>query len=160
MKRIDALLEHYGESHQNPANIRIHKICVPTIVFTVYGLLWSIPLPDTMRYSLSIGGIGYANIASLIFLLGLVYYVQLSWILSLGMAAMSLVFLALLGGLEKAGVNILALSIVIFVVAWIGQFVGHKIEGKKPSFFEDLQFLLIGPAWTLAPIYKRLGIHY
>ena len=73
---------------------------------------------------------------------------------------MSLVFLALLGVLPQPGVNILVLSMVVFVVAWIGQFVGHKIEGKKPSFFEDLQFLLVGPAWTLAPLYERLGIRY
>ena len=50
------------------------------------------------------------------------------------------------------------LSLAIFIVAWIGQFIGHKIEGKKPSFFEDLQFLLIGPAWLLSFIYNKLGI--
>ena len=48
----------------------------------------------------------------------------------------------------------------IFVLAWIGQFIGHKIEGEKPSFFEDLQFLLIGPDWLLGAIYQKLGIRY
>ena len=51
-------------------------------------------------------------------------------------------------------------SLIIFVIAWIGQFIGHKIEGKKPSFFEDIQFLLIGPAWLLSFIYNKLGIKY
>lgn len=37
----------------------------------------------------------------------------------------------------------------IFVVAWIAQFYGHHVEGKKPSFFADLQFLMIGPLWLL-----------
>ena len=46
------------------------------------------------------------------------------------------------------------------MLAWIGQFIGHKIEGEKPSFFEDLQFLLIGPAWLLGAIYQKLGIRY
>ena len=46
----------------------------------------------------------------------------------------------------------------IFVIAWIGQFLGHKIEGKKPAFFKDLQFLLIGPLWLLSFIYNKLNI--
>ena len=52
------------------------------------------------------------------------------------------------------------ISVMIFIPAWIGQFIGHKIEGRKPSFFKDLQFLLIGPAWLLSFIYKKLGIRY
>ncbi len=51
-------------------------------------------------------------------------------------------------------------ALVVFVVAWIGQFIGHKIEGKKPSFLQDLQFLLIGPVWLLGFIYRNLGIRY
>jgi uncharacterized membrane protein YGL010W len=51
-------------------------------------------------------------------------------------------------------------SLVIFVAAWIGQFIGHAIEGKRPSFFKDLQFLLIGPLWLLAAAYRRLGLRY
>ena len=50
--------------------------------------------------------------------------------------------------------------LILFVVGWLFQFIGHKVEGKKPSFFEDLQFLLIGPAWLLAAIYRKLGIRY
>jgi uncharacterized membrane protein YGL010W len=52
------------------------------------------------------------------------------------------------------------ISLIIFFVAWIGQFYGHKVEGKKPSFLKDIQFLLIGPAWLMHFIYKRLGIPY
>jgi uncharacterized membrane protein YGL010W len=50
--------------------------------------------------------------------------------------------------------------VIIFVVAWIGQFYGHKVEGKKPSFLKDIQFLLIGPAWLMHFIYRKLGIPY
>ena len=48
--------------------------------------------------------------------------------------------------------------ITLFVIAWVGQFYGHKIEGKKPSFFDDLQFLLIGPLWVAEPWLRRQGI--
>ena len=51
-------------------------------------------------------------------------------------------------------------SIIVFIFAWILQFLGHKIEGKKPSFFKDIQFLLIGPAWLLAFIYNSFKIKY
>ena len=53
-----------------------------------------------------------------------------------------------------------ASSLAIFVIAWVGQFIGHKIEGKKPSFFEDLQFLMIGPLWLLGHLYRKFGIRY
>jgi uncharacterized membrane protein YGL010W len=51
-------------------------------------------------------------------------------------------------------------SLAIFVVAWIGQFIGHHIEGKRPSFFKDVQFLMIGPLWLMAAAYRRAGLRY
>jgi uncharacterized membrane protein YGL010W len=51
-------------------------------------------------------------------------------------------------------------SIIIFALAWVGQFYGHAVEGKKPSFLKDVQFLMIGPAWVLAFLYRKLGIKY
>ena len=56
--------------------------------------------------------------------------------------------------------NALAVAAVVFVLAWVGQFIGHLIEGRKPSFFEDVKFLLVGPAWLLASVYRRAGIRY
>ena len=64
--------------------------------------------------------------------------------------------LALLSLLPEAAV--LPLSLAIFVLAWIGQFIGHKIEGKKPSFLDDLRFLLIGPLFVLSFLYRRLNL--
>ena len=62
--------------------------------------------------------------------------------------------------LTLLGSNTLAIAAAVFVVAWIGQFIGHAIEGKKPSFFEDVKFLLVGPAWLLHFVYRRAGIRY
>jgi uncharacterized membrane protein YGL010W len=160
MRTLVQWLDSYGQSHKHPVNILLHKICVPTIVFTVYGMLWTVPLPDSLRGLIRIGNIGYANLASLTLAAGLLFYLRLSLRMAAGMAMMSVTMLALLGWLEARGVDIALLSLCLFVLAWIGQFVGHKIEGKKPSFFEDLQFLLIGPAWTLAALYRALGIRY
>jgi uncharacterized membrane protein YGL010W len=60
--------------------------------------------------------------------------------------------------IELSGARLWLVSIIIFVSAWIGQFIGHKIEGQKPSFMDDLQFLLIGPAWLMSFIYKKFGV--
>ena len=56
--------------------------------------------------------------------------------------------------------QLLWLAIAVFVVAWIAQFIGHHIEGRRPAFFTDLVYLLIGPAWIVAKIMRRLGIAY
>ena len=142
VRAIDTLLAQYSESHLNPTNEVIHFVCVPIIVFTLLGLLWSVhPL---------------AAVAAA--LAALWYYFKLSKPFALGMLLMSACMLALLAALPDKAV--LPLSIAIFVLAWIGQFIGHKIEGKKPSFFDDLRFLLIGPLFVLGFLYRRLRVAY
>ena len=63
--------------------------------------------------------------------------------------------------IEKSGIMPLwLLCVILFVLAWLGQFYGHKIEGKKPSFLKDIQFLMIGPAWLMSFIYQKLGVKF
>jgi uncharacterized membrane protein YGL010W len=158
MRRIDELLEEYGESHRNSTNKTIHWICVPLIFFSIVGLIASIPPGFVQRLS---DGNPYANWATVIMVIVLIYYVSLSIPLSIGMFLFGLLCLFLARILAASDVAPLwAISLGIFVVAWIGQFYGHKVEGKKPSFFKDIQFLLIGPAWLMHFIYKKLGIPY
>lgn len=52
-------------------------------------------------------------------------------------------------------VNLIYASLIIFILSWIGQFYGHKIEGAKPSFLKDLEFLLIGPLWVIKKLNKK-----
>lgn len=159
MRKIDELLSEYGESHQNETNKAIHWICVPLIFLSIVGLVASIP-SDLVQSLLGYGN-PYANWAAIVLILVLAYYVSLSIPLSVGMMLFGALCLFLVNGITKINVAPLWLvSIIIFVVAWIGQFYGHKVEGKKPSFFKDIQFLLIGPAWLMHFIYKRLGIPY
>lgn len=46
------------------------------------------------------------------------------------------------------------------MVAWIFQFIGHKVEGKKPSFFEDVQYLWVGPLFVLSRLFVKLGVRW
>jgi uncharacterized membrane protein YGL010W len=159
MRRIDELLVEYGESHQNSTNKAIHWICVPLIFFSVVGLIASIPSGLVQQF---LGeGNPYANWATVTLVLVLIYYVSISIPLSIGMMLFGCLCLFVANMITKVDIAPLwQVSLIIFAVAWVGQFYGHKVEGKKPSFFKDVQFLLIGPAWLMHFIYKRLGIPY
>ena len=171
MRKIDTLLNEYGESHQNKTNKLIHWICVPAIFFSIVGLVWSIPLGPLKSIVLgflhaSIEGFQYVNWATITLCFILIYYIYLSIKLTFGMAVFSIGCLYLCNLLEKLilsktiNIELWVISLFIFVIAWIFQFIGHKIEGKKPSFLKDLQFLMIGPAWLMHFIYKILNIKY
>ena len=121
--------------------------------------LWSIPSGPLA--SLPAGTLApFANWATVFVLLSLVYYVALSRVLFLAMLPVTAVVLYGNYLLSQSGAPLLLLSAGIFAGAWVGQFIGHKIEGKKPSFFKDLQFLMIGPAWLLSFILGKAGIRY
>lgn len=159
MRKIDALLTEYGASHQNKTNKLIHWICVPAIFFSIVGLIASIP--SGVVQSVMGEGNPYANWAAVVLVLVTIYYVSLSIPLSLGMVLFALLCLYLTRILVSLNIAPLwGMSVFVFVIAWIGQFYGHKVEGKKPSFFKDVQFLLIGPAWLMHFMYKKLGIPY
>jgi uncharacterized membrane protein YGL010W len=159
MRKIDQLLAEYGESHQNSTNKTIHWICVPLIFFSIVGLVASIP-SSTVQFVLGEGN-PYANWAAVVLILVLIYYVSLSIPLSIGMMLFGVLCLFVVNFISRLTTAPLwVVSLIIFFIAWIGQFYGHKVEGKKPSFLKDIQFLLIGPAWLMHFIYKRLGIPY
>ena len=139
-RAIDVLLARYAESHRNPVNELIHIVCIPAIVFSLLGILWAM----------------HPVVALAVVAAALVYYARLSRPFALGMAVMAAVMLGLLNMLPDG--TVLVTSIAVFVLAWIGQFVGHHIEGKKPSFFDDLRFLLIGPLFVLSFFYRRIRL--
>ncbi|CAF2411248.1 unnamed protein product [Rotaria sp. Silwood2] len=136
----------------------IHKICVPTIAFTVLGFLWSIPLPKFVRQNF--GNLFSHFIPMLAIGPILTFYFRLSTKMAVTMLVIVLCELALLAKMQQKRIRIFRLSLAIFILAWIGQFIGHGIEGKKPSFLEDLQFLAVGPLWTLASAFRVLNIEY
>lgn len=140
MKAIDQWFDEYGESHQNPLNKLMHWICVPLITFSVLGMLWSI----------------HPTVAIMAVVTSLVFYIALSWRIAAAMLGVSVLMLLILEAMPV----VFWPSVIIFVVAWVGQFIGHHIEGKKPSFFKDMQFLLIGPIWLLGFVFRKIGLRY
>ncbi len=155
MRPLSQWLDEYGESHQNPANKTIHWICVPLIMLSIIGLLSDIPVPAALS-----GVSPYLNWAVVLLIPAIVYWFAHSVSLGVGIAIVWLGIFVVTNWLDTLAPPLWLTSIAIFVGAWIGQFIGHSIEGKRPSFFKDLQFLLIGPLWLLAALYRRLGIPY
>ena len=157
MKKIDHLFSEYAESHQNSTNKMIHWICVPLIFWSILGFISLIPSPHVF--------IEYFEMISIVSLVVIFlvtfFYFRLSWRIALIMVFIMLlmehlVYFINIEFQHKSWICFLS----VFVLSWIGQFYGHKIEGKKPSFLKDLQFLLVGPIWLLHFILKKLGIKY
>ncbi|HMT30209.1 MAG TPA: DUF962 domain-containing protein [Bacteroidia bacterium] len=159
MARIHALLKEYGESHQNSTNKLIHWVCVPAILVSLLGMVWSIPVPAIFQ-EIQFGPF-HLNWSWLVIFGSLIYYFSLSIKLAIGMMFFT-AWLLLIGYVFATFVPLplWATCLIVFTIAWVGQFWGHKIEGKKPSFMKDIQFLLIGPAWLLSFIFKKFGIPY
>ncbi len=140
-RKIDILIDHYGQSHQNPTNEVIHFVAIPLIMLSLCGLMFALH-----------PWLAYAFIAA-----SMVYYARLNWLFFGLMCAWSALIIGLL---HAMGNQVLLLSAAIFVGAWIAQFIGHKIEGKKPSFLEDIQYLWIGPLFVLSKLLRQLGIRW
>ena len=152
MQTLQQLLDKYAESHQNKTNKIIHYFCVPAIFFSVIGLLMSIP-SNLIQNLTGISDSLYANWEVVALIPVLLFYIRLS--LKMTFLILGFSILCILGNFQmKVFVELWQVSVVIFVIAWIIQFYGHKIEGKKPSFLDDIKFLMIGPAWILDDIFK------
>ena len=149
------LLNEYAESHRHGTNQLIHNIFVPLIFLSVIGMLWEVKLPLALDFL----GSENLNMAMIGTLLVFLYYLSRSFSVSLGMLIMSTIGLVVCYLADDA-VSIWRLSVAVFVVSWVFQFIGHRIEGKRPSFLKDVEFLLVGPMWVLAKLYDRLNIKY
>ncbi len=147
------LLAEYSADHQNPFNRRMHSICVPLIAIALIALLWSIPFPDAWVAAAPWLNFGTLALAGLC-----VYYLALAPRLGVGMLLVALAVVPLVAATDQLAVPLWLTALLVFTVGWIGQFVGHYVEGRRPSFFRDVRFLLIGPLWVLAKLYAALGI--
>jgi uncharacterized membrane protein YGL010W len=138
-RRIDQLLAHYGESHQHPVNERIHFVAIPLIMLTLIGLMFEI----------------HPAVAYVFLTASMFYYLRLSLVFSMVMAVWTLIMLVLVNAM---GEHRLVICVLVFMGAWVLQFIGHKLEGKKPSFFEDVQYLWVGPLFVLRPLLLRFNL--
>jgi uncharacterized membrane protein YGL010W len=155
MKSAQAWFDEYGESHRHPTNELLHWICVPVIVLSVFGMLASLPVPQAWTAAAP-----WLNWGTLTAVAALAYYFAVSVPLALAMIPLFMALYAILLWMDRFVTPVWIICLILFVLAWIGQFVGHVFEGRRPSFFKDVQFLLIGPIWLLSHVFRRAGIRY
>ncbi len=152
MKTMQQWFSDYAVSHQNKTNKNIHYVCVPVIFFSIIGIIMCIP----SQFLEQITGIHnpiFVNWTVILLIPILIFYIRLSLKVFIQMFLFST--LCILGNYYLSeNINLLLFSIILFIITWIGQFYGHHLEGKKPSFIKDLQFLLIGPAWVFNKIFS------
>jgi len=149
-------LDEYGESHQNKVNKRIHWICVPIIFWTVMAFIFAIPSPALLN-EVSL----HLNWATIGAVLIMIFYARLSVSLTVGMAVFTAACYFSIVAFDAVWPDYLVgFSAVVFIIAWAVQFYGHEVEGKKPSFLKDVQYLMIGPAWLMSFTYKKMGLKY
>lgn len=152
--RLAGLFSSYSDDHRNAINQQIHVVAVPAIAWSVIALLWCIP-PLITWFKPGV----WAAIAMFV---AWCWYNRQSRSLGYGMlAAFFLAAMTCRIVEQQLGLPALAkIAVVVFVLAWVAQFIGHHIEGKRPSFLTDLVYLLVGPVWVLAKAYRRMGWRY
>ena len=144
-------LDSYSRDHQHPINRLLHWICVPLIAWSVIALLWTIPVPETLLRP--------GAWAVLAIVLAFAWYWKHSHRLGAALLVTLVVFALICAWVfqQLGPAQLRWLAAGIFVVAWIGQFIGHLLEGRRPSFLTDLAYLLIGPAWLMDKLLRRIG---
>ena len=150
MTSLERNLTRYAAYHRDRRNIWTHFVGIPMIVFSVILAL------EPLSFSVA----GWAvSAAAIVAIVSCIYYLRLDWALG---AAMAVVLFFMCAGASEieprlgAG-STLWLALAIFVVGWILQFWGHKFEGMKPAFFDDVMGLAIGPLFVCAEAFFMLG---
>ena len=137
---LEQWLSKYAESHQNSTNQVIHKIFVPLIMWSVMALAYAVPALHLGSFSI--------GVFHLLIFGSLLFYFRLGQNVGMAMlATCSFFFLVIL--LVEQTHYLWQIALMVFVISWLFQFYGHRVEGKKPSFIDDLKFLFVGPLWVM-----------
>jgi uncharacterized membrane protein YGL010W len=148
-------LAEYAKSHQNHTNLFIHLLCVPAIFASTMALLWFVPVGRFIP-GVPVEWVAYVNAATV----GLPFVLGFYAMLSRRALLVGSVWLVLSFALTLAGVSlslpVVWIAVAVWVVAWLVQFYGHKVEGAKPSFADDSLFLLIGPLFVQQKLNRLL----
>ena len=160
VRSIHRYIAEYEKNHQNPINVILHLICIPLIFFSTLGLIWAIPVQFHFlgKYK------DFANLATIVIGVVMYYYWTLSriffWVMLFTLGIFSYCIVQLEYWERDGGPAFWLVCLVLFILSWIGQFIGHKIEGKKPSFLTDFKLLLFGPLWLWGKVFNRFKIPY
>jgi hypothetical protein len=148
---IDNWLIRYGESHETLRNPFVYWAAVPMLVVGLTGLLWALPVPgEFMQISLLL------NWGSAFLMVTAIYYFIISLALAIGLLPFLLGLASIQLWLANSGYPPIAISTGLIVAGVVGIALGRG--GQPRAILQDLQMVMIGPAWLLSVIYKRFRI--
>ena len=127
------LFTEYASYHSDRRNRTCHVIGIPLIVLGILGLMSMVRL-------------GPVNLAIVAAAATLIYYAAID----VRGAVISLVVFVVL---YLVAVRLTwELNLAAFILGWVFQLIGHRFEGTKPKFLENLIYLLIGPLYIFEEV--------
>jgi uncharacterized membrane protein YGL010W len=153
MSETEDWLSRYGKSHAELASPLAYWIAVPLVVLGTVGLLWTLPVPDEF-YDIS----PLVNWGSLFLMAATVYYFIISVPLAIGMLPFILGIGSIQVWLEASQYSPLRIAAGFLIAGIIGLLVGRRHGRTAALVLQDLQLMMIGPAWLLSVLYRRMGI--
>ncbi|MFC0516309.1 Mpo1-like protein [Mucilaginibacter angelicae] len=156
---VDRYFREYEEAHQEKVNQVIHYICIPTLAFSVFGLIWSIPFPH-----LAFLGVynGYFNWASFVIAIAIYFYLKLSPIISYFILFILLGFsygiMELVSWQQAGGPAMWLLCISVFIPSLSALLIGNIREPQYATKGLNIKSLIIAPAYLLNQLLNKLRI--
>ncbi len=155
MADTDKWLLEYGKNHRNIKYAAVYWCSVPTLVLGIVGLLWALPVPEEF---LAISPV--LNWGTAFLLATVVYYFIISMPLAIGMLPILAAVIAFEVWLRQSGYSAVRASAGLTLASVVGLYLGRRSESGFRAVLEDVQLLMIAPAWLLSELYRRLGIPY
>ena len=151
MTDIDNWLIEYEKSHVTNHNPLAYWMAIPMIIVGFSGLLWSLPIPAEFKNISSL-----LNWGSAFLMVTTIYYFIISLSLAIGLLPFLLGLSAIQISLVNTGLPALEISIGLLTVGIVGLAISR--QGSAAAIAQDLQLVMIGPAWLLSILYKRFEI--
>jgi uncharacterized membrane protein YGL010W len=153
MGETEDWLSRYAESHAELSSPLVYWVAVPLVVLGTVGLLWSLPVPDEF-YAIS----PLVNWGSLFLMAATVYYFIISVPLAIGMLPFVIGLALIQSWLEATQRSPARVATILLIAGIIGLLLSRRRGRTAKLVFQDLQLMMIGPAWLLSVLYRRMGI--
>ena len=155
MSESDNWLLRYEQNHSDLDNPWVYWAAVPMVVTGTVGVLWALPVPVEF-YAIS----PLLNWGSAFLMAAAIYYFIISLSIAIGMLPFLLGLATLQLWLTDSNYPAVGVSVGLAVAGAVGLAMGRRGAGGIRAILEDLQLMMIGPAWLLSVIYRRFGIPY
>lgn len=153
MTDIDDWLSRYEKTHDDLDSPVVYWAAIPMVIVGMTGLLWALPAPDEF-FKIS----PLLNWGSAFLMVTAIYYFIISLAIAIGLLPFLLGLAAIQMWLTNHGFPVNSVAIGLLVAGIVGLALGRN--GSPRAVVQDLQLIMIGPAWLLSVLYKRFKIPF